>query len=84
VRSVVAIFRSAMAVTSERLWRLRKDHTWIDARLRDRPDADGVELQFFYDGVLVVERRCLSREAALAEANDRQRDFQRAGWVTHW
>jgi hypothetical protein len=71
------------AKASERLWRLRKDHAWIDARLRDRAAA-GVELQFFYAGTLVVARTWSSREAALADADDQRRDFERAGWNTHW
>jgi hypothetical protein len=74
-----------MAAATERLWRLRKDHTWIDARLRDRDDdTDGVELQFFYDGSLVFARRCPTRDEALADANTYLRNLQRAGWNTHW
>jgi hypothetical protein len=69
--------------TSARLWRLRKNHTWIDARIRDRADA-GVELQFFYDGALVLARTWTTRDAALAEAEDQRREFQRAGWNAHW
>ena len=57
-----------MATATERLWRVRKDHTWIDARLRDREETDGVELQFFYDGSLVFARRCPTRDEALADA----------------
>ena len=49
---------------SIRVWRVRKDHTWIDARLRDAAAPGGVELQFFYDGSLVFERRCRSRDDA--------------------
>jgi hypothetical protein len=66
----------------ERLWRLRKDHTWIDARLRG--EAAGVELRFYYDGVLVVARRWTSRDAAVAEAHEQRRALQRAGWAAHW
>jgi hypothetical protein len=67
-----------------RVWRLRKDHTWIDARLRNCADSTDVELQFFYDGALVFARRCESREQALTQADSQLRDLQRAGWNTHW
>jgi hypothetical protein len=66
-----------------RVWRLRKDHTWIDARLRDDADA-GVEVQFFYDGTPLFTRRWPSREQALTDAENQLRDLQRAGWTTHW
>jgi hypothetical protein len=70
--------------TPTRLWRLRKDHTSIDARIREEIGSAGVELQFFYDGAMVFARTWPSREAALAEAEDQRRDFQRAGWNAHW
>lgn len=73
---------SVDAKATERLWRLRRDHTWIDARLR--ADTGGVELHFYYDGALVSARTWPSRDAALADANERRREFQRAGWSTHW
>ncbi len=67
-----------------RVWRIRKDHTWLDARLRPCADSTDVELQFFYDGTLLVARRWPSREQALTQAQSRLRDLQRAGWNTHW
>jgi hypothetical protein len=67
-----------------RVWRARKDHTWVDARIRESPGSGGVELQFFYDGALVVARTCPTRESALTEAEGQLRDLQRAGWNTHW
>jgi hypothetical protein len=67
-----------------RVWRLRKDHTWIDARLRNCADSTDVELQFFYDGALVFARRYESREQALTQSDSQLRDLQRAGWNTHW
>lgn len=72
------------AANVERLWRLRKDSTWIDARIRPQPDSRAVELQFYYDGALVLARTWPSREAAVAEADDQRRQFQRAGWNLHW
>ncbi len=67
-----------------RVWRLRKDHTWIDARLRECADSEDVETQFFYDGALLLARRWTSRELALTHADRQLRDLQRAGWNTHW
>lgn len=71
-----------MVDTTERLWRLRKDHTWIDARLRDC--GGRVELQFFYDGTLVFARICPSRGDACDEADGQRKVLQRSGWNTHW
>ena len=65
----------------ERVWRLRKNHTWLDARLRDRADDAGVELQFFYDGALSPPRRWPSREDALTDAERQLRELQRAGGI---
>jgi hypothetical protein len=67
-----------------RIWRVRKDHTWVDARIRDRAGDEGVELQVFYDGALVFARKWPSRASALAEADGQLHDLQRAGWNTHW
>jgi hypothetical protein len=67
-----------------RVWRVRKQHTWIDAQLRNRPDSTEVEIQFFYDGAMVFARSWPSREEAMSHAGDQLRDLQRAGWVTHW
>jgi len=67
-----------------RVWRVRKDHTWIDARVRDAADAHGVELQLFYDGSLVLARRCGTRDEAIADAGAYLEDLRRAGWNTHW
>ncbi len=74
--------RFSRAPFAVRLWRVRKDHTWIDARLRDCPD--GVEVGFTYDGDHVYSRRFPTRDLALMEADRQLRDLQRAGWTTHW
>jgi hypothetical protein len=68
----------------ERVWRVRKHHTWIDAQLRPAGGGPACELQFFYDGALVLSRRWPSREAAVAYAGQQLRDLQRAGWNSHW
>jgi hypothetical protein len=66
------------------VWRVRKNHTWIDAQVRDCADGGDAEIQFFYDGTLVHARRWPSREEALTHAADQLRQLQRAGWNTHW
>jgi len=49
-----------------RVWRVRKNSTWLDARIDDGGGATGVELQFFRDNTLISTRRWPSREDALA------------------
>ena len=66
----------------ERLWRVRKAHTWIDAQVRDC--ADGVEVGFSYDGAPVFARRFPTRGLAVDAADRTLHDLQRAGWTTHW
>lgn len=68
----------------ERVWRVRKNHTWIDAQLRTFVDAAGVEIRFFYDRTLVLSRRWPTRDEALQCAAGQLQELQRAGWVTHW
>jgi hypothetical protein len=67
-----------------RVWRLRKNSTWLDARLRQNTEDAGVELQFFRDNTLISSRRWPSREEAMTDAERQLRDLQRAGWNTHW
>lgn len=67
-----------------RVWRLRKNHTRLDARLSDCAASTDVELRFFYDGMLIHARRWPSREDALSHADRQLRELQRAGWNTHW
>lgn len=78
------VFSSNSRSNVERVWRVRKNHTWIDARLKPAADTAGFELQFFYDGTLVLSRVCATREAAEAHANYQLRELQRAGWNSHW
>ena len=66
-----------------RIWRLRKNSTWLDARIE--PCADSVvELRFFRDNALISSRRWPSREDAIADAERQLRELQRAGWNAHW
>jgi hypothetical protein len=67
-----------------RVWRLRKNSTWLDARLSDNAGNAGVELQFFRDNTLISSRRWPSREEAMADAERQLRELERAGWNTHW
>jgi hypothetical protein len=67
-----------------RVWRVRKNSTWLDARLEDGGDANGVELQFFRDNTLISTRRWPSREDALAAAARQLEELRLAGWNTHW
>jgi hypothetical protein len=69
---------------AERVWRVRKSHTWIDAQIRGCPQSTDVEIRFSYDGVPMLVRRWPSRERALTHAAEELRELQRAGWVTHW
>jgi hypothetical protein len=69
---------------AERVWRVRKSHTWIDAQVLDDRDTGAAETRFYYDGVLVFARQWPTRDAALTHADDQLRELQRAGWVTHW
>ena len=66
-----------------RVWRLRKNSTWLDARL-DAADGGGVELKFFRDNTLISSRTWPSREEAMADAERQLRELQRVGWSTHW
>ena len=72
----------ARAPLAERVWRVRKNHTWIDAQVHE--DADGIEVGFTYDGARLYARRFPTRELALREADRMLRDLQRVGWSTHW
>jgi hypothetical protein len=67
-----------------RVWRVRKNSTWLDARIDAGGDANGVELQFFRDNTLISTRRWPSREEALADAARQLGELQLAGWNTHW
>jgi len=73
---------SAISHDVVRLWRVRKDHTWIDAQLIRGPAA--IELRFLLDGERVFSREFSTRALATADAQLRLRDLQRAGWTTHW
>ena len=73
---------SAISHGGVRLWRVRKSNTWIDAQVSTGPTA--TELRFFLDGERVFSRAFPTRALATADADERLRDLQRAGWTSHW
>jgi hypothetical protein len=64
------------------LWRIRKKHAWLEALVASGPDT--VELSFRLDGEPIFSRCFATRALAVADADRRLRDLQRAGWTTHW
>jgi hypothetical protein len=65
-----------------RLWRVRRQHHYIDAELY--PSDAGWALEFSRDGRRMVTRSFSSREEAADAADARLREFQRVGWTQHW
>jgi hypothetical protein len=65
-----------------RLWRLRKDHMWMDAQVA--PASAGVEVRICLDGEPIFTERFATRALAVDDADRRLRDLQRAGWTSHW
>jgi hypothetical protein len=66
----------------ERLWRVRRRHTHIDALLRRR--EDGCDLRFTRNDRVLITQEFPDRESASAAADVRLRELQRAGWTSHW
>ena len=73
---------SAISHHTERLWRARKDHRWIDAQVA--PTPDGVALLIRLDGEPIFTERFATHALAVDDADRRLRDLQRAGWTSHW
>jgi hypothetical protein len=69
---------------NERLWRVRKQQRAIDALLRHHRNGVGIELQFLLEGELALGRLYPTRELAVAAADDKRRELERAGWIHHW
>jgi hypothetical protein len=65
-----------------RLWRARRRHDAIEARVV--PDAGGWLLSFRFNDRRMLTWRFPTREAACADADRRLSDLQRAGWNPHW
>jgi hypothetical protein len=68
------------ARVGEHLWSMRKDDKRVDAELRDH-GKHGVEIQFRYQRDFVYGRRWATRELAIAEGEDKQRELEECGWV---
>jgi hypothetical protein len=66
----------------ERIWRVRRRHDHIDALLRQRHDA--WDLRFTRNDRVLITQEFRDRDAAIAAADTRLRELQRAGWNTHW
>ena len=71
-----------MAVTRERLWRVRKRQQSVDAFVRE-VEGD-VTLEFVMNGKRVTARRWPSRAQAVKAATEKRKELERAGWATHW
>jgi hypothetical protein len=72
------------AAKAERLWRVRKQQRTVDAVLRHHDDGAGIELQFLLEGELATGRLYPTRERAVAAADEKRRELERAGWIHHW
>ena len=68
----------------ERLWRVRRESRSLEAVLRADPNTQHVELQFFYQGVLLVGQRFPTRALAEESAAGKLTELQIRGWATHW
>jgi hypothetical protein len=68
----------------ERLWRVRRDHAWIDAQICGIGRPGRVRVDFFFEGSCIFSREFPSRELAIDDAAGKLRDLQRVGWSTHW
>ena len=60
----------------ERLWRVRKDHTWIDAQIETGADGSA-SVRFSYDGERLLSRQFPRRDLAIGEAERTLHDLQR-------
>jgi len=65
-----------------RLWRARKRHDAIDARLEVR--ADDVRVTLLLNQRRLWRAEFETEDAARAAADARLKDLQRAGWNVHW
>jgi hypothetical protein len=68
--------------TSERLWRARRRHDYIDALVERESSA--WTLRFVRNDRVLLTWQYPSRDDARAEARRRLRELQRAGWNVHW
>jgi hypothetical protein len=64
----------------ERAWVMRKDGREMEAHLLYLGEY-GVEAQLFYRGEFYRSRRWNTKAEALAEADEKQRELEGAGWT---
>jgi hypothetical protein len=69
---------------SQRLWRLRKLHHYVDAELHVVSGGEEVELRYLYNGGRAYGRRWTTRALALQEATEKRAELEREGWTFHW
>ncbi|MBI3403389.1 MAG: hypothetical protein HY048_18415 [Acidobacteria bacterium] len=72
---------------AERVWRVRKNHSWMDARIQETANPASqctVELTCFCDGEPIYARRWPTRDLALTDADARLKELLCVGWTTHW
>jgi hypothetical protein len=60
---------------------MTKNGNRVDAELREHGQW-GWECQFFYNGDFAYGRRWTTRADALAEAEAKRQELERAGWTT--
>jgi hypothetical protein len=67
--------------TTEKLWRVYKDHHRLDADLQSHGGSHGIELQIRCDGDLLLGQRHAVRELATAEAHALLQHYRANGWT---
>jgi hypothetical protein len=67
---------------SFRLWRARRRHDAIEARVV--PEAGAWTLTFRFNDRRLLTWRFTTRAAACEDADRRLGELQRAGWTPHW
>ena len=75
--------KTALPRASQRLWRMRRLHHFVDAEIGAVTDG-GVELSYAYNGELTYRRRWSTREQAMDEAAAKRAELERDGWMFHW
>jgi hypothetical protein len=81
LRSIASPALPRKANSAEHIWAMQKNGNQVDAELYGNGEW-GWECQFLCNGQLACGRRRILREQALAEADERRRELERAGWIT--
>ena len=64
-----------------RLWRVRKLHGQIDAKVRADNEP---ELQLVWGDRIIYSRRWSTQEQVKMDADAKLAELQRVGWTSHW